>query len=134
KPVASDKCGTVGDAAHIVDIALRTGFLAGRGHEARVKHAAVERAEMEFANDNGRVERVVAGITGAVDPGLVDIETDDVAHVTGGLDHGAGRARKPAAEIELMGRVAFEHAVNRVEIPQGEGANEFLKVRRTRRI
>ena len=91
-----------------------------------MEHAAVQRAEMEFADD----ERLVHGarIFEIRDIAAVEVVADDVAVLSGGFGGDVVDPCEAAARVELMRRDGFQCVADRAEIRFGEFGVERAEV------
>jgi len=104
EPMGADKVGVVGDPAEVACIGLAAFAFFADPDEPLPEQPAIDRAEMEFADQRRSGERMklrpLGGIIG--NRAAVAVEADDIAPAGAGLDRLRGLPGETATEIEVV--------------------------------
>src|SRR5947209_20630375 len=130
KPVGADKVGIVGDGAEVAGIGRAAFALSADPDQSLPEQPAIDRAEMELA-DQGRFAECVelcpfGGIIG--DRAPIAIEAEDIAPAGAGLDRLRGLPGETAAEIEVVGIMAVQGFCHGSKVSFGKSSAERRQI------
>lgn len=121
EPVGADELRVAGGFEEVVAVGPGALGLVSDGDEAGMEHAAVEGAEVEFADEDGEVAPEVVG---GGDAALVDVVADDVAVFRGGACGNGVAAGEAAAEVEGVRGGFFDFVADGAEVGFGDFGGE----------
>src|SRR5437764_5540074 len=126
--MAPDEHRIIYRAADVVHEHFRPGLLVSCAHESGVKHAAVKRAHVEFADNYRLAEIIEKAPLARFHSRPVDVEAHDIAEFRAGFNALLRVPRESRTQIEMVGIIFLEGIADRTKILTRECLDKYPQI------